>query len=250
MAVPMILYYGVFHYGTMYGAVIAFKNFSPARGILGSSWVGFKHFRGFFDSIYCYRIIRNTLMISVGTLAVGFPAPILLALLFNELRGNRFKRTAQTISYLPHFISLIVVCGMIVDFTSSEGVINDIIAFFGGNRVTMLLHEGYFRPIYILSDVWQGVGWGSIIYLSALTGIDPALYEAATIDGAKRLRRIWHITLPGISPTIVILFILRVGRMMDVGFEKIILLYNPTIYETADVISSYVYRKGLLDFSY
>ena len=250
MAVPLVLYYAIFHYGTMYGAIIAFKNFSPGKGIWGSPWVGLKHFESFFNSIYAERVVRNTLYLSFGTILYGFPAPILLALLLNELRSERLKRLTQTVSYLPHFISLMVVCGMIIDFTASEGLINDLVALLGGKRETMLLKEGYFRPIYIISDIWQGIGWGSIVYLSALTAIDPALYEAATIDGAGRLRRVWHITLPGISSTIVVMLILRMGRMMNIGFEKIILLYNPTIYETADVISSFVYRKGLQDFNY
>lgn len=250
MALPMIVYYIMFRFAPMYGVIISFKDFSPGKGIIQSPWVGLKHFETFFSDIYFGRIIKNTLAISLQGLVFGFPAPIILALLMNELRSERFKRCVQTTSYLPHFISLVVVCGMIVDFTASDGVINDLIVALGGERSTLLLKSNLFRPIYIISDIWQGIGWGSIIYLAALTGIDQQLYEAATIDGAKRFAKMWHIALPGISPTIIILFILRIGSIMDVGYEKILLLYNANIYETADVISTYVYRKGLLNFQY
>lgn len=250
MAIPMIVYYILFHYQPMYGAIIAFKNFSPARGILGSPWAGFTHFESFFNGVYFWRVLRNTLLINVYNLMFGFPAPIVLALLLNEIRHNVFKRTVQTVSYLPHFISIMVVCGMIIDFTSSDGIINDIVAMFGGERATLLLKPELFRTIYVGTNIWQEVGWGSIIYLAALTSIDPQLYQAATIDGASRWKQLWNITIPGIMPTIVILLILRIGQMMNVGFEKIILLYNPNTYETADVISSFVYRKGLLEFNY
>jgi len=250
LALPMVLYYLLFHYQPMYGAIIAFKDFAPGRGIWGSPWVGLEHFQGFFRSIYFVRVVRNTLLLSVLNLAFGFPAPILLALLLNEIRNRAFKRTVQTVSYLPHFVSIMVICGMIIDFTARDGLVNDIIAFFGGSRVTMLLKQELFRPLYVSTEIWQRVGWQSIIYLAALTAVDPQLYEAATIDGAGRLRQTWSITLPGLLPTIVIMLILRIGQMMNIGFEKIILLYNPTIYETSDVISSYVYRKGLLDFSF
>ena len=250
LALPMVLYYLLFHYQPMYGAIIAFKDFAPGRGIWGSPWVGFEHFQSFFRSVYFVRVVRNTVLLSVLNLAFGFPAPILLALLLNEVRSRTFKRTVQTVSYLPHFVSIMVICGMIIDFTSRDGLVNDIVAFFGGERATMLLKQDLFRPLYVSTEIWQRVGWQSIIYLAALTAIDPQLYEAATIDGAGRLRQTWSITLPGLLPTIVIMLILRIGQMMNIGFEKIILLYNPTIYETADVISSYVYRKGLLDFSF
>jgi putative aldouronate transport system permease protein len=250
LALPMVLYYLLFHYQPMYGAIIAFKDFAPGRGIWGSPWAGFSHFESFFRSIYFVRVVRNTILLSVLNLLFGFPAPILLALLLNEIRGSAFKRTVQTVTYLPHFVSIMVICGMIIDFTARDGLINDLVVFFGGERVTMLLKQELFRPLYVITEIWQRVGWSSIIYLAALTAIDTQLYEAATIDGAGRLRQTWSITLPGLLPTIVIMLILRIGQMMNIGFEKIILLYNPTIYETADVISSYVYRKGLLDFSF
>jgi putative aldouronate transport system permease protein len=250
LGLPMVLYYLLFHYQPMYGAIIAFKDFAPGRGIWGSPWVGLEHFKSFFGGIYFVRVLRNTILLSLLNLLFGFPAPIVLALLLNEIRSGVLKRTVQTVSYLPHFVSIMVICGMIIDFTASDGVVNDIVAFFGGSRVTMLLKQELFRPLYVTTEIWQRVGWQSIIYLAALTAIDPQLYEAATIDGAGRLRQTWSITLPGLLPTIVIMLILRIGQMMNIGFEKIILLYNPTIYETADVISSYVYRKGLLDFSF
>lgn len=250
MAIPVVIYYLIFMYWPMYGAQIAFKQYAPGKGILGSPWIGFSHFIKFFKSFYLSRLIRNTLLISLYSLLFSFPAPILLALLLNELRSNKFKRCVQTVSYLPHFISVMVVCGMIIDFTRSDGLINDIVALFGGSRQTMLLNPAMFRSIYIVSDIWQGVGWGSIIYLSALTSIDAEQYEAAVIDGAGRLQKVLHVTLPGIAPTIVIMLIMRIGQIMNVGYEKIILLYNGNTYETADVISSFVYRKGLIEADY
>jgi putative aldouronate transport system permease protein len=250
MAVPVLLYYILFHYGPMYGASIAFKDFSPAKGILGSPWIGFEHFKSFFDSYYFFRIFRNTIVINLYVLIFGFPLPIILAILLNEIRTTGTKRFIQTVSYLPHFISIMVVAGMIIDFTSRQGVINDIIGFFGGERMSLLLDPKKFRPIYVISDIWQTMGWNSIIYLAALSAIDPQLYEAAEMDGAGRFRKMWHITFPSLMPTITILFILRMGNMMNIGFEKIILLVNQSTMETGDVISSFVYRKGLLEFSY
>ncbi len=250
MALPVLAYFLIFHYVPLYGAIIAFKDFAPSKGVLESPWVGFQHFRDFFDSYYFWRILRNTLLINVYSVIFAFPAPIILALLLNEVRNKLFKRSIQTISYLPHFISMVVVAGIIVDFTSKGGIINDAIELLGGERINLLTKKELFRSIYVVSGIWQGVGWGSIIYLAALSGIDSALYNAAVIDGAGRWKQTWHITLPGIAPTIVILFILRMGQMMSVEFEKIILLYNSQTYETADVISSFIYRKGLLEFSY
>ncbi|MDQ0896741.1 MULTISPECIES: sugar ABC transporter permease [unclassified Paenibacillus] len=250
MLCPVLLYYVIFHYGPMYGAIIAFKDFSPRLGIWGSDWVGFEHFQAFFTGPYFWRTIKNTILISFYQLLFGFPAPIVLALLLNEVRHALFKRTVQTITYMPHFISLVVICGIIKDFTVSDGVMNDIIVFFGGERTTFLLEPSFFRSVYVTSGVWQHIGWGTIIFLAALTGIDQEQYEAAKIDGAGRWKQMTNVTLPGLMPTIIILLILEVGRMMNIGFEKIILLYNPGTYETADVISSYVYRVGLQDFNY
>ncbi|WP_261302282.1 ABC transporter permease [Paenibacillus andongensis] len=250
MLIPVLLYYVIFHYGPMYGAIIAFKDFSPRLGIWGSDWVGFEHFQAFFTGPYFWRTIKNTVLISFYQLLFGFPAPIVLALLLNEVRHALFKRTVQTLTYMPHFISLVVICGIIKDFTVSDGVINDVIAFFGGERTTFLLEPSFFRSVYVSSGVWQHIGWGTIIFLAALTGIDQEQYEAAKIDGAGRWKQMTNVTLPGLMPTIIILLILEIGKMMNVGFEKIILLYNPGTYETADVISSYVYRVGLQDFNY
>lgn len=250
MVLPVIVYYILFHYVPMYGAIIAFKDFSPMKGILRSPWAGFTHFQDFFGSYYFFRILKNTIVINVASLFFGFPAPIVLALLLNELRHKSFARTVQTITYMPHFVSLVVICGMIVDFTSNTGVVTTVLSWFGFPPKTMLNEPGLFVPIYVLSGIWQEIGWGSIIYLAALAGIDPQLYEAAAIDGANRIKQVWHITLPGIMPTVIILLIMRMGRMLNVGYEKIILLYSPVIYETSDVISSFVYRKGLLEFNF
>lgn len=250
MVLPVIIYFIIFSYWPMYGIIIAFKEYSPGKGILGSEWVGLKNFKDFFSSYYVGRLIKNTLLINIYDLFWGFPAPIILALLINEVKNKLFKRTIQTISYLPHFISLVVVCGIIIDFTASDGLITTILSYFGVKPTNLLMKPELFRTIYISSGIWQGVGWGSIIYLAALTGINPSLYEAATIDGAGRWKQTIHITLPGIAPTIIIMLILRLGSMMSVGYEKIILLYNPTTYETADVISSFVYRKGLIESDY
>jgi putative aldouronate transport system permease protein len=247
LAVPVILFYALFCYKPMYGALIAFKDFSPGRGFSKSPWVGFEHFIRFFRSPYFFRLVRNTFLISFYNLLFGFPAPILLALFLNEVRHQTYKRTVQTITYLPHFISIIVIAGMITDFSMSTGLFNDIVMFFGGKRFPLLQTPGLYRTIYVASDIWQGIGWGTIIYLSALSAIDPQLYEAAMIDGAGRFKQIIHVTLPCLAPTIVILLILRIGNLLSVGYEKTILLYNPATYETADIISTYVYRVGLLE---
>lgn len=245
-----IAYYIIFKYIPMYGGIIAFKNFMPTKGIFGSPWVGFKHFQDFFSSHYFLRVLRNTLLINLYGLIFAFPAPIILALMLNEVKRTAFKRFMQTVTYLPHFVSLVVICGMIVDFSQKAGLFNTIISWFGGTPENLLLNPDLFRTIYVTSDIWQGIGWGSIIYLAALTSIDTQLYDAATVDGAGRWKQMLHVTLPGIMPTIVIVLILQIGGMMNVGFEKIILLYNSQTYETADVISSFVYRRGILEANY
>lgn len=250
LVLPVVAFYIIFHYAPMYGAVIAFKDFAPGKGIWGSPWAGMKHFIDFFDSYYFIRILKNTILLNFYSLVFGFPAPILLALLLNEIRSKLFKRTVQTITYIPHFISIVVICGMIADFCASDGLINDMVSMLGGTRVPYLQKPEFFRTIYVVSGIWEGVGWGSIIYLAALSGIDTSQYEAAVIDGAGRLKQLWHVTLPGIMPTIVILLILRIGHLMSVGFEKVFLLYNPNTYETADVISTFVYRRGLLESNF
>ncbi|MGG3453907.1 putative multiple-sugar transport system permease YteP [compost metagenome] len=250
MMIPVIAYYVIFHYGPMYGAIIAFKDFTPIKGILGSDWVGLKHFEDFFGSYYFLRVLKNTILISLYTLVFEFPAPILLALLINEVRRRYFKRVVQTITYMPYFISLVVICGIITDFTNADGLINRLFMLLGYDGQAMLQKPELFRPIYVLSEIWQRIGWESIIYIAALMSIDLEQYEAARMDGASRLKQMIYITLPGLLPVITIMFILRMGNLLNVGFEKIILLYNPVTYETADVISSFVYRKGLLEFGW
>ncbi|MDR0730944.1 MAG: ABC transporter permease subunit [Treponema sp.] len=250
MALPVIAFYITFCYVPMGGMLIAFQDYSPVRGIWGSKWIGLENFIGFFTDYQFFRLIRNTLLLSAYLIIFSFPAPLVLALLINELRSRPYKRVVQTISYLPHFISLVVVCGLIVDFTSSTGVVNQVLGFFGVPAVTFLMRPERFRGIFVVSDIWQHVGWGSIIYLAALSSIDTQLYEAAIIDGAGRFRQLLSVTLPSLLPTITILFIMRIGHIMSVGYEKVILLYNPTIYETADIISSFIYRRGLLNADY
>ena len=247
LALPVIVWYFLFCYLPLYGAIIAFKDFSPGLGIWRSPWIGLANFKDFFTSVYAWRVIRNTALINLYSLIFGFPAPIILALLFHEIRNVPFKRTMQTVSYLPHFVSIMVVCGMIVDFTATNGLFSNIVQFFGGQGKNYLEDPAYFRSIYIGSGIWQEIGWSSIIYLAAISAIDPQQYEAAIIDGAGRFRKLWNVTLPGIMPTIVILLILRVGQLMNIGYEKIILLYSPATYDTSDIISSFVYRRGLLN---
>ena len=250
MILPVLVYYIVFHYLPMAGVTIAFKDYRVARGFWGSKWVGLEHFIDFFESEYAWQTIRNTLSISLLGLIFAFPAPILLALMLNEIKNMRFKKGVQTITYMPHFISLVIICAMVRDFCSTRGLFNTILTYMNCATIDFLIEPGWFYPIYIVSGIWQNIGWDSIIYLAALSAIDQELYEAAAVDGAGRLRRIWNITLPGIAPTVTILLILRIGSIMSVGFEKIILLYNPSVYETADVISTYVYRRGLIDGKY
>ncbi|MBQ2932038.1 MAG: sugar ABC transporter permease [Clostridia bacterium] len=250
MILPVIVWYILFHYKPLYGILMAFQDYSPGKGIWGSRWIGFEHFINFFNDVYFTRLLKNTLIISVTTLIFSFPAPIIMALLLNELPFKRFGRVVQTISYMPHFISIVVICSMIRSFTMDTGVINQFVAMFGGEPVTMLTKPNLFVPIYVISDIWQELGWNSIIYLAALAAVDPQLYEAAKIDGANRWQQLCAVTLPSIVPTIIIMLVLRMGSLLSVGFEKVMLLYNPGIYETADVISTYVYRKGILEFSW
>lgn len=253
LVLPVLLYYFLFDYKPLYGIIIAFKDYSPGLGIWKSPWLsdfGMRNFIDFFNSYYFGRLIKNTLVISISTLVVGFPAPIIFALLLNEVRNLKFKRLVQTVSYMPHFISLVVTCGMIRMFVSHTGIITYIMSLFGAERVSLLSRPEYFVPIYVISGVWANIGWNAIIYISALASVDQELYEAAKIDGANRWKQTIHVTLPGIANTIIILLIMRVGGLMSVGYEKIILLYNDGILETADVISSFVYRKGLVEAEY
>ncbi|MGI5894508.1 MAG: ABC transporter permease [Candidatus Merdivicinus sp.] len=251
LMIPIIIYFVLFHYKPMYGVLMAFQRYRPTLGIAGSRWVGLDNFIDFFGDPYFWRLLRNTFSISFYSILFGFPAPIILALMFNEVRNERFKKTIQTVSYMPHFISLVIVCGIIKIFVQTDGIFPVFIEnIFGIPASNWLTNSGYFYPIYVISGIWQEVGWGSIIYLAALSGIDQELYEAAKIDGAGRLQQIWHITLPGILPTIMILLILRIGGILSVGYEKILLLYTPTTYEVADVISTYSYRRGIIDADY
>ncbi len=252
MIIPVVLFYILFHYKTMYGAIIAFYNYRPARGLEGSKWVGLDHFIYFFKSPFFMRTLKNTLAISLLNLLFAFPAPIALALLLNEVRNKYFKKVVQTVTYLPHFISSVIICGMLTSFCLSTGLFNDIIEFFGGQRIPLLQGTEYYRTIYIASDIWQTIGWSSIIYLAALSGVDKNLYEAAQLDGANKWKQTWNITLPSILPTIMIQLILRIGTLMSVGYEKTLLIYNPTNYAVSDIISTYNFRMGLElgDWSY
>jgi len=247
---PVLLYFILFHYKPMYGIIIAFKRFKPNRGIWGSEWVGFLHFTRFFKDYFFFRLLRNTFTISFLSLVFSFPMPILLALLLNEIKNLKFKKAVQTVTYMPHFIAMVVMCGMVTHFCQTNGIVNDVIEFFGGKRTNLLMKPDYFYPIYIVSEIWKNIGWDSIIFLAALSGIDQEQYEAAKVDGAGRLKQMIYITLPGLLPTISILLILKMGRVLSVGYEKILLLYQPSTYEVADVFSTYTYRKGLIDMDY
>ncbi|WP_284645868.1 ABC transporter permease [Paenibacillus silviterrae] len=246
-----IVWYLVFHYGPLYGLQIAFKNFSPAKGIIGSKWVGLEHFERFVESYYFWRLLWNTISINLYSLLFAFPIPILLALLINEIRSKTYSKIVQNVTYIPHFISVVVMVGMLMLFLSPRGgPVNSIIQAFGGDPVRFLDTAEWFKAIFIGSNVWQNMGWQSIIYIAALSGVNPQLYEAAKMDGASRLRRIWHVSLPGILPVIVILLILDVGHFMNVGFEKILLMQNNLNLESSDVISTFVYSAGILKGEY
>lgn len=250
IVIPVIIYMILFLYKPMYGVVIAFQRYRSSLGIADSPWVGFDNFVRFFKDPFFWRLLRNTVTISFLMIIFSFPAAVILALLLNEVKVSWFKRTVQTITYMPHFIALVVVCALVNNFCQSDGVLNDVIVFFGGERSNLLAQEKLFYPIYVLSGIWQQVGWNSIIYLAALASIDQEQYEAAKIDGAGRIKQMLHITLPGMVPTIFMLLVLNLGKILNVGYEKILLLYQPLTYEVADVISTYVYRKGLVDADY
>jgi len=242
-----ILYFLVFHYAPMFGNLMAFENYSIVKGLFHSPWAGTKFFREFLSDPYFWQVVRNTLLMNFYSLIFYFPASILFALLLNELTHVFFKRFIQTVTYVPHFLSTVVVAGMLVNFLSTDGLINEMVKWFGGEPRTFLSLPQWFRTIFIGSDIWQGLGWNSIIYLAAIATIDPQQYEAATMDGASRLRKIMHITLPGISAVVTIMLLLTLGHALSVGFEKIILLYSGPTYKTADVIQTFIYRRGLID---
>lgn len=247
-----VLYYITFHYMPMYGVIVAFKDYNIVKGVMGSPWAGTKWFEKFLMDPYFWKLVRNTLLLSFYGLLFGFPVPIIIAVLLNEVNNRKFKRVIQSISYLPHFISTVVVCGMIVNFLASDGLVNNLLEVFGKDPIQFLMYPEYFRTIYVSSNIWQNAGWNSIIYLAALTALDQEVMDAALIDGANRLQRIRHVSLPCIAPTISTMLIMQVGRMMNVGYEKVLLLYNGSTYETADILSTYVYRRGVLgnNFSY
>ena len=251
MLAPMIIWFIVFLYKPMYGLQIAFKDYSIFRGIEASPWVGMEHFNDLFGNSQFLRAIKNTFLISFYSLIFGFPVPILLALMFNEIIHAVFKRSAQTIVYLPHFISTVIIAGIVITaFSPSAGIVNTVLGWLGFEPVYFLTKAEWFRPIFIGSGIWQEAGFSSIIFLAAIAGVNPSLYESAVVDGASRWQMVWKITLPSILPTIIIMLIIRIGNLMEVGFELIILLYQPATYETADVINTYIYRQGLQSGQY
>ncbi|MBO1910256.1 sugar ABC transporter permease, partial [Microvirga sp. 3-52] len=248
--IPALTYFIIFHYVPMYGVQIAFKDFYANLGITGSPWVGFEHFTRFFDSYYFWRLLKNTLILNIYGLLL-FPIPIIFALMLNELRNGAYKKWTQTLTYAPHFISVVVVVGMLVAFLDPiTGIVNHAIVSFGGQPIDFLTSPSWFRHIFVWSGQWQSLGWGTIIYLAALAGVNPELHEAATVDGASRMQRILHINIPSILPTVVILFILNIGSFMAIGFEKVLLMQNSLNAETSDVIQTFVYQTGLLEGQY
>ncbi|TDC04103.1 sugar ABC transporter permease [Nonomuraea longispora] len=252
LAILPLLFFAVFRYAPMIGNVIAFRKFEPGGSVLGEEWVGLRYVKLFLNDPTFWNVFTNTAILGGLTLLFCFPLPIVLALLLNEIRNRGLKRFLQSVSYLPHFLSIVVVAGIVMQTLSIDGPVNQIVRAFGDDPVAFMQKPEWFRTIYISSEIWQTVGWGTILYLAALTTIDEQLYEAARIDGAGRWRQIWHVTLPGIRPTAVTLLILNIGTFMAVGFEKVLLLYNPLTYPTADVISTYLYRMGVesSNFSY
>ncbi len=251
LLLPALVYFIIFCYGPMYGIQIAFKDFNAKLGIWGSPWVGLEHFKRFFEGVYCWDLIKNTLLISLYSLIAGFPLPIILALCVNELRTGWLKKTVQTITYAPYFISTVVMCSMLLSFLNpSYGIINKFIGLFGYEPVAFINKDYMFRSIYVWSGVWQGTGWGSVIYFAALSGVDPSLLEAATLDGATRMQKIRYINFPVLVPTIVIMLILNCGNLLSVGYEKIYLLQTPLNTNVSEVISTYVYKVGLVNAQY
>ncbi|SFB29261.1 putative aldouronate transport system permease protein [Cohnella sp. OV330] len=250
---PTMIFYIMFRYVPMFGITISFMDYNLFKGIAGSPWVGLKYYRMFFENPDARIIIKNTVLLGFYKLLFGFPAPIVLALMLNEVRSMLFKRFVQTVSYMPYFLSIVVVASMIDMFLSpSTGWLNHALQSMGFPAVNFLQEPGWFRTIFVSSEIWQQVGWGSIIYLAAVTTIDPQLYEAARMDGAGRLKQIWHVTLPGLATTVAIMFLMQVGQILEISFEKVFLLSNAATYDTSDIISTYVYRIGLLqgNFSY
>jgi putative aldouronate transport system permease protein len=247
MVLPAFVVILIFNYFPMYGVQIAFRDYKVAFGITGSPWVGLKHFQAFFTNPFAFRTLKNTLLLGIYGFLWSFPAPIILAIFLNEIKNTQYKRIVQTVSYLPYFLSTVIIVGLLKTFTSLDGIFNRLAILTGNEPILFFLRPEWFRTLYIGSGIWQGVGWGSIIYLAALTGVDMELYDAAAIDGANRLQRIWHISLPSIFPTISILLILNTGSILATNFEKVLLMYNPNTYSVADVIGTYVYREGIMN---
>ena len=246
MLIPTILWLAVFLYKPMYGLQIAFKDYSIFRGVADSPWIGFEHFQTLFGNDQFVRALRNTIIISFYGLIFGFPMPIILALMFNEILRQTFKKTAQTIVYLPHFVSSVIIAGIVITaFSPSAGIVNTMLGWFGFDPVYFLTKPEWFRPIFVGTGIWQEAGFQSIVYLAAIAGVSPTLYESAVVDGASRWQMMWKITLPSILPTIIIMLIIRIGNMLEVSFEMIILLYQPATYETADVVNTFIYRQGI-----
>ena len=251
MLLPMIIWFAVFLYKPMYGLQVAFKDYSIFRGIAGSPWIGFEHFQTLFESDQFLRALKNTFIISMLSLIFGFPVPILLALMFNEITNQLFKRTAQTIVYLPHFISTVIIAGIVITaFSPSAGIVNQFLMWLGIDPIYFLIKPEWFRPIFIGSGNWQEAGFSTNVFLAAIAGVNPSLYESAVIDGASRWQMMWRITIPSIMPTIIIMLIIRIGNLLEVGFELIILLYQPATYETSDVINTFIYRQGIQGAQY
>lgn len=250
LIVPFLLWYIIFMYKPMYGLQIGFKDYDILSGISESPFVGLKHFQEFLGDEFFWRAFKNTIMISLYDLVFGFPAPILLALMLNEIKNATFKKSIQTITYLPHFISIVVIAGLVTNFLAPSGLVNNIIEAFGGERNYFLIQPEYFRTIYTGMNIWKGVGFGAVVYIAALAGVDSQLYEAASIDGAGKLRQLWNVTLPSIRPTIMVMLILKIGQLLSVSYEAILLLYQPSTYQTADIISTYVYRTGMVEGRY
>lgn len=248
---PVLLYFAIFHYGPMYGVIIAFKEFYPIKGVLGSEWVGFENFEKLFTGLYFLPVLKNTLLISFYKLIFGFPAPIILALMLNEVKNHKFKKSVQTFTYLPHFISWVVLAGIVIEVLSpSRGLVNYIIQLFGGEPIFFVGDERYFRTVLVGSSIWREVGWQSVIYLAAITGVNPELYDVAEIDGAGRLRKIWSITMPAIIPIIIIMFIFASGSIINDDFDQIYNLLNAKVLSVGEVISTYTYREGLQQMNY
>ncbi|SFE35767.1 putative aldouronate transport system permease protein [Paenibacillus algorifonticola] len=248
---PIFIYYLVIMYFPMPGVIMAFKNFTPGKGIFSGDWVGLKWFIQFYDSIYFWRLLRNTFLLAFLPLLFGFPIPILFAICVVEIKNRAFKRFAQTITYLPHFISTVVIAGMLINFLSpTDGIVNILLEKIGLERVNFMMEPGWFRTIFTSSDIWQSFGFSSIIYIAAIMSIDPEMYDSGKIDGVNKFQELWHLTLPSIKPTIIILLLLSLGGIMSVGFEKVYLLYNAATYETGDVLSTYVYRMGIIGQNY